>query len=145
MKLTTAARNRLPKKTFALPGKRAFPLPDASHARNALARAATQSPDVAAKVRAAVHAKYPNIGKSDGGMTGYANGGMVDSEPAMKEKISPMPPQTEMASKHCASCSCMGASPMDRGADGPPPDPKRRAKSQAMMRLMTSQYNDGGK
>jgi hypothetical protein len=38
-KLTTKARNALPKKDFGEPGKRAFPMPDASHAANAKARA----------------------------------------------------------------------------------------------------------
>lgn len=37
-KLTTAERNALPASAFALPGRR-YPIPDASHARNALARA----------------------------------------------------------------------------------------------------------
>ena len=38
-KLTSAARNALPKSSFGLPGKRAYPMPDASHAANAKARA----------------------------------------------------------------------------------------------------------
>jgi hypothetical protein len=38
-KLTTKARNALPKKDFGEPGKRAYPMPDASHAANAKARA----------------------------------------------------------------------------------------------------------
>lgn len=38
-KLTTKKRNALPKDEFALPGKRAYPVPDASHAKNAKARA----------------------------------------------------------------------------------------------------------
>lgn len=38
-KLTTKARKALPKSEFALPGKRAYPVPDASHAANAKARA----------------------------------------------------------------------------------------------------------
>ena len=38
-KLTTAARKALPKSTFGLPGKRAYPMPDKSHAANAKARA----------------------------------------------------------------------------------------------------------
>lgn len=36
-KLTTQARNKLPAKAFAGPN-RSFPIPDKSHARNALAR-----------------------------------------------------------------------------------------------------------
>lgn len=38
-KLTTKKRNSLPKSDFGEPGKRAYPMPDASHARNAKARA----------------------------------------------------------------------------------------------------------
>jgi hypothetical protein len=38
-KLTTGKRNKLPKKDFAEPGKRAYPIEDKPHARNAKARA----------------------------------------------------------------------------------------------------------
>lgn len=38
-KLTTAARKALPKAEFGIPGKRAYPMPDKSHAANAKARA----------------------------------------------------------------------------------------------------------
>lgn len=38
-KLNAAKRNALPKTAFGLPGKRAFPMPDRSHAANAKARA----------------------------------------------------------------------------------------------------------
>jgi hypothetical protein len=38
-KLTTKKRNSLPKSEFALPGERKFPINDASHAKNAKARA----------------------------------------------------------------------------------------------------------
>ena len=38
-KLTTKARKALPKKDFGEPGKRAYPMPNKSHARNAEARA----------------------------------------------------------------------------------------------------------
>lgn len=38
-KLTTAARKALPKGEFGIPGKRAYPMPDKSHAANAKARA----------------------------------------------------------------------------------------------------------
>jgi len=62
-KLTTKARNALSTSTFALPGRR-YPIPDASHARNALARAAQHaSPAEEAKIRAKVHAKFPGIGE----------------------------------------------------------------------------------
>jgi hypothetical protein len=71
--LSAKQRNTLPAKSFALPGKGAgpkgkgsgsYPIPDASHARNALARVAQHgSPAEKAKVRAKVRAKYPGIGK----------------------------------------------------------------------------------
>jgi hypothetical protein len=38
-KLTTAAKNKESKKEFGLPEERKYPMPDASHARNAKARA----------------------------------------------------------------------------------------------------------
>ncbi len=71
-RLTTKERKGLSKSTFAIPSKRtksnpagrgAYPIPDASHARNALARSANKSPAVRAAVRAKVHAKFPAIGK----------------------------------------------------------------------------------
>lgn len=62
-KLTTKARKAIKTKNFALPGRR-YPIEDASHARNALARVAQHgSPAEKAEVRSKVHAKYPNIGK----------------------------------------------------------------------------------
>lgn len=41
-KLTSKKRKSLPKSTFGLPGKRAYPMPDRSHAANAKARASQQ-------------------------------------------------------------------------------------------------------
>ncbi len=38
-KLTTAKKNKEPKQEFGLPKERKYPMPDASHARNAKARA----------------------------------------------------------------------------------------------------------
>jgi hypothetical protein len=40
--LGTIARKALPKQDFGLPSKRAYPMPDASHAANAKARATQQ-------------------------------------------------------------------------------------------------------
>jgi hypothetical protein len=75
-KLSAAKRSKLPRSSFALPGKGegpqgkgsgSYPIPDASHARNALARVAQHgSPAEKAKVRAKVHAKFPAIGKNPG-------------------------------------------------------------------------------
>lgn len=62
-KLSSKERKHLPDSEFAEPGPRKYPIPDASHARNALSRvAANGSPAEKAKVRHAVHSKYPNIG-----------------------------------------------------------------------------------
>jgi len=38
-KLNTAARKEIPSSEFGLPGRRAYPMPDRSHAANAKARA----------------------------------------------------------------------------------------------------------
>lgn len=59
--LSAAARKRLPQSDFALSGGR-YPLNDASHARNALARVAQHgTPAEKAAVRAKVRRKYPGI------------------------------------------------------------------------------------
>lgn len=67
-KLTAKRRNELPAKTFAGPD-RSYPIPDASHARNALARASQNAgSDLKAKIRAKVHKKFPDIQMAmDGG------------------------------------------------------------------------------
>ena len=63
-KLTSKKRKALPKKSFAMPGKRAYPINDMSHARNALARVSQHGTPAEKKtVRAAVAKKYPSIGK----------------------------------------------------------------------------------
>ncbi len=60
--LTTNKRDDLPDSAFALPGRR-YPIHDKNHARNALARVAQYgTPEEKAKVRAAVHSRYPDIG-----------------------------------------------------------------------------------
>lgn len=61
MKLTTKSRDDLSKRSFAGP-HRSYPIEDASHARNALARVSEfGSAKEKAEVRAKVHKKYPNI------------------------------------------------------------------------------------
>ena len=61
--LTAKGRKHIAPGNFALPGRR-YPIHDESHARNALSRVAQNgTPEEQAKVRAAVHRKYPNIGK----------------------------------------------------------------------------------
>ena len=62
-KLTTKERKRLPGKEFALKGGR-YPINDANHARNALARAAQHaSPSERKTIERKVHAKFPSIGR----------------------------------------------------------------------------------
>lgn len=60
--LTTEQRNKLPETAFALPGRR-YPIHDRAHAENALARVAQSgTPEEKAKVMAAVHRRYPDMG-----------------------------------------------------------------------------------
>jgi hypothetical protein len=74
--LTTKQRKKMPRKTFALPPKRKganktpstqkgrYPIPDAAHARNALARVSQHgTPEEKKAVRAKVAKKFPNIGQ----------------------------------------------------------------------------------
>jgi hypothetical protein len=73
-RLTAKTRQKLPSKDFALPGKGegpkgagagSYPIPDASHARNALARVSQHGSSAEkSAVRAKVKAKFPGIGKS---------------------------------------------------------------------------------
>lgn len=61
-KLTAKARNAIPTSKFAVPGRK-YPIEDASHARNALARVSQfGSPAEKAQVRSAVASRYPGIG-----------------------------------------------------------------------------------
>lgn len=68
--LTTKKRNALPAATLGLPSKRAYPMPDKSHAANAKARATQQvkagnlAPSTAAKIDAKANAV---LGKKCGG------------------------------------------------------------------------------
>jgi hypothetical protein len=62
--LSTKDRKKLRKKSFALPGKRKYPIPDKSHARNALARVAQNGTATEQKkVKAAVKKRFPSLGK----------------------------------------------------------------------------------
>jgi hypothetical protein len=59
--LTTKGRKRLKASSFALPGGR-YPIHDAAHARNALARVSQHgTPAEQQKVKAAVRRKFPGI------------------------------------------------------------------------------------
>jgi hypothetical protein len=58
-KLTSAKRKKLPKSDFVEKGARKYPIPDAAHARDALARSSGK-PEHSAVV-AAVGRKFPKI------------------------------------------------------------------------------------
>jgi hypothetical protein len=58
-KLTTAARKKLPKSDFVIKGARKYPIPDAAHARDALARSSGKTEHSA--VVAAVRRKFPKV------------------------------------------------------------------------------------
>lgn len=61
-KLTSKERDDLKGGEFALPGKRAYPIENRSHARAALQRASEfASPEERAKIRRAVKRKYPDM------------------------------------------------------------------------------------
>jgi hypothetical protein len=63
--LTAKTRAKIPTSSFAGPD-RSYPIQDASHARNALSRVSQHgTPELKAQVRAAVHRRYPDIGKGE--------------------------------------------------------------------------------
>lgn len=65
MKLSYEQRKKMPKSEFAIPEKRGYPIADKNHARNALARVSQfGSPEEKAKVKSAVHRKFPEIGRA---------------------------------------------------------------------------------
>ncbi len=64
-KLSSADRNAIPTKDFAGPD-RSYPVEDASHARNALARVSQfGTEDLKRKVREKVYRKFPGIQQGD--------------------------------------------------------------------------------
>lgn len=63
-KLTYQQRKRLPDSAFVFPEKRAYPIQDEAHARNALARvSAYGTPSEKVAVRRAVYRRYPGLKK----------------------------------------------------------------------------------
>lgn len=64
-KLTPKQRKSLSKSTFAIPSTRSYPIPDRSHAQNALARVAQNgTPAQKKQVKAAVAKKFPAMSKA---------------------------------------------------------------------------------
>ena len=61
--LTTKGRKKLPKSEFGEPGKRAYPMPDRSHAANAKARASqmVKAGKLSSSERAKIDAKANRI------------------------------------------------------------------------------------
>ena len=75
--LTAKQRHGLEPSQFALPGGR-YPVNDASHARNALARAAQHAtPSEQATIKRKVHAKFPAIEVGGKPTKKFADGGPV--------------------------------------------------------------------
>lgn len=69
--LSAKARKQLPKKDFAVPSKApgagSYPIPDAAHARNAMARVSQfGSPAQKSAVKSKVAKKFPGVGKKKG-------------------------------------------------------------------------------
>jgi hypothetical protein len=62
MELSYSSRKALPSSDFVFPKDRSYPIHDVSHARNALARSSGKPEESA--VRAAVHRRYPSMGKA---------------------------------------------------------------------------------
>lgn len=61
-KMTARKRKRLPKSSFALPGKRKYPVDTKARARNALARVAQHGTAAEKKaVKSKVRKRYPSI------------------------------------------------------------------------------------
>lgn len=89
--LTAKKRNNLPKGAFALPKSKRYPIHDAAHARNALARVAQHGNAFEQRVvRAAVARKYPDIGKagtSKGKTTPPTSSRFTSSTSSKKAKI----------------------------------------------------------
>lgn len=66
-KLTGRQRKKLPKSSFAIKSKRAYPIHDKAHARAALARVKQHGTKAQQKaVRSAVTKKFPSLKKSGG-------------------------------------------------------------------------------
>ncbi len=65
-KLSKRGRAMVARKNFAIPERRAYPIHDVEHARNALARVAQHgTPEEKKRVRAAVYRKYPSLKKGE--------------------------------------------------------------------------------
>lgn len=85
-KLNTKQRKDLSTSSFAIPSKRAYPINDINHARNALARVSQfGSAEEQQQVRRAVHNKYPSLG-DEGHSNRLATAKKVASKPGDYDK-----------------------------------------------------------
>jgi len=94
--LNAKERRALPNKDFVFPGKGegpegkqrgSYPIPDKSHARNALAMAAAHaSPEKEAKVKAAVKKKFPDIQQEEVGISSAAEMAKAKKEAELRRK-----------------------------------------------------------
>ena len=93
-KLTSKGRKSLAASSFALPGRR-YPIEDAAHARNALARAAQHAtPAEQATIRAKVHKRFPAMGtmaKGKNAMAGMMGRGKTRGYATGTSDVSPPP------------------------------------------------------
>lgn len=81
--LTEASRDKIKKKSFAIPETRRYPIHDAAHARNALARVSQHgTPEEKERVRAAVARKWPGVVGSETKKDLAAGGISKDETPA---------------------------------------------------------------
>jgi Double zinc ribbon len=111
-KLTSAARDALPSSDFVFPDTRKYPVHDKKHARNALSRvAANGTPEEQAKVRAAVAARYPGIGKK-AEKAGAAMNPSQASPASMKKDKSLCPDCGAMQNREHAYCTECGKAMM---------------------------------
>jgi hypothetical protein len=129
-KLTAEQRNNMPQKEFALPGGR-YPINDANHARNALARVSQHgSPEEKARVLSKVASKYPGIEQSK------AAGGKIEHDPknlqGLKKSFDKFVDEE-------------GREKYDEGGQvqSPPIDPDKAQSAQDSMRKAFG-YDDGG-
>jgi hypothetical protein len=71
-RLTSKERNALPSSSFAEPKQRKYPIENASHARNALARVSQYgSSTEKSGIKKKVHKKFPGIGGNKRGAPKY--------------------------------------------------------------------------
>jgi hypothetical protein len=77
--LSTKDRKKLSKKSFALPGKRKYPIPDKAHARNALARVAQHGTPAAKEGQGGREKALPGYRKEEGQEILIGGGGSAAS------------------------------------------------------------------